>query len=118
MFTQLRLPGYLKRLSKFGVKNAESAIISGLGGALINESLGKKIDALTLMTPSSLDIPDPQAVLSIVDVLNKAYSLNIGTTVLEESVKKLQEQAKAVIDQYNEIQKGKTQKPAEQSIYG
>jgi uncharacterized protein len=110
--------GILERLSKFGVKNAESAIISGLGGALINESLGKKIDALTLMTPSSLDIPDPQAVLSIVDVLNKAYSLNIGTTVLEESVKKLQEQAKAVIDQYNEIQKGKTQKPAEQSIYG
>ncbi|MGC8645086.1 MAG: proteasome assembly chaperone family protein [Thermoplasmata archaeon] len=108
----------LEYLSKFGVKNAESAIISGLGGALINESLGKKIDALTLMTPSSVDIPDPQAVLSIIDILNKAYGLNVETAILEESVKKLQEQEKAVIDKYNQLQKEKSQKVPEQSIYG
>ncbi|MEM4089393.1 MAG: PAC2 family protein [Thermoplasmatales archaeon] len=108
----------LDKLSKFGVKNAESAIISGLGGALINESLGKKIDALTLMTPCSVDIPDPQAVLSVVNILNTAFGINIETSVLEESVKKLQEQAKAVIDNYNQIQKDKSQKPPEQSIYG
>ncbi|MEM0127750.1 MAG: PAC2 family protein [Thermoplasmatales archaeon] len=108
----------LDRLSKYGVKNAESAIISGIGGALINESLGKKIDALTLMTPCSIDIPDPQAVLAVVEILNKVFKIGIETGVLEESVKKLQEQAKAVIDNYNQIQKNKSTKSQEQSIYG
>ncbi|MEM4213021.1 MAG: PAC2 family protein, partial [Thermoplasmatales archaeon] len=108
----------LDKLSKYGVKNAESAIISGIGGALINESLGKKIDALTLMTPCSIDIPDPQAVLAVVEILNKVFKVGIETGVLEESVKKLQEQAKAVIDNYNQIQKNKSLKSQEQSIYG
>jgi uncharacterized protein len=107
-----------KKLSDLGVESAGSAIISGIGGAVINESLGKKISAISLMTLTSVDVPDPGAVLSIVNVLNKAYKLSIGTDVLEESVKKLQEQTNNIINKFNEIQKEKGQKQTEQSIYG
>ncbi len=108
----------LKALSGTGVESAGSAIISGMGGALINECIGKKIAALSLMTETSVDIPDPGAVLSIVEVLNKAFNLKIATDILEDSVKKLHEQANQIINKYNQIQKDKAQKQSELSIYG
>lgn len=111
-------PDNIKKFYDIGVNDAESAIISGMGGALINESLGKKVSALSLMTLSSIDIPDPGAVLSIIDVLNRVYSLNVNVQILEESVKKLQEETKKVIDQYNKIQASKGGKVPEPSIYG
>ncbi len=108
----------MKILSGTGVESAGSAIISGMGGALINECIGKKIAALSLMTETSVDIPDPGAVLSIVEILNKAFDTKIGTDILEDSVKKLQEQANQIINKYNQIQKDKAQKQSEMSIYG
>lgn len=108
----------IKKFSDIGVSNAESAIIAGMGGAIINESLGKKMTALSLMTLSSVDIPDPGAVLSIVDVLNKVYGFKVDTKILEESVKKLHEEMNKVIDQYNKIQETKSGKVPEPSIYG
>lgn len=111
-------PDRIKKFSDIGVNDAESAIISGMGGALINESLGKKMTALSLMTLSSIDIPDPGAVLSIIDVMNKVYSLGIDVKILEESVKKLQEETKKVIEQYNKIQASRDNKAQEPSIYG
>ncbi|MCL5873980.1 MAG: PAC2 family protein [Candidatus Thermoplasmatota archaeon] len=108
----------LKKLSDMGVESAGSAIISGIGGALINELIGKKINSLSLMTETSIDMPDPGAVLSIVEVLNKAFNLKIGTDILEESVKKLHEQTSDIISKFNQIQKDKAQKLSEQSIYG
>ncbi len=111
-------PNNIKKFSEIGVEDAESAIIAGMGGAIINESLGKKMTALSLMTQSSVDIPDPGAVLSIIEVLNKVYGFNINVQILEESVKKLHEEMSKVIDQYNKIQEAKSSKGAEPSIYG
>ncbi|MCL5408377.1 MAG: PAC2 family protein [Candidatus Thermoplasmatota archaeon] len=108
----------IEKLSITGVESAGSAIISGIGGALINECIGRKIDAVSLMTETSIDVPDPGAVLSIVEVLNKAYNLKIGTDILHDSVKKLQEQTNEIISKFNQLQKDKTQKQPEQSIYG
>ncbi|MCL4333204.1 MAG: PAC2 family protein [Candidatus Thermoplasmatota archaeon] len=110
-------PALMKRLAGIGVESAGSAIISGIGGALMNESIGKKISSLSLMTETSIDIPDPGAVLSIVEVLNKGFGLKIGTDILEESVKKLHEQANDIIEKFNQIQKDKTQKSSEQSMF-
>ncbi len=108
----------LNKLAGLGVQSAGSAIISGIGGALINESIGKKMTALSLITETSIDAPDPGAVLSIVDVLNKAYDLKIGTDILEESVKKLHEQTNEIINKFTQLQKDKAQKQSELSIYG
>jgi uncharacterized protein len=107
-----------KKLSDVGVESAGSAIISGIGGALINQIIGKKFEAVSLMTEASVDMPDPGAVLSVIEVLNKAYNLKIGTDILEESVNKLHEQTSDIISKFNQLQKDKVQKQAEQSIYG
>jgi uncharacterized protein len=108
----------LNKFSSLGVQIANSAIISGIGGAVLNESIGKNISAVSLMTPTSTDIPDPEAVLSIITILNKVYNLSIKIDVLEDSVKKLHEQMNKIMDQYNEIQKNKSQKQSEQSMFG
>ncbi len=106
-----------KKFSDVGVKIANSAIISGIGGALINESLGKKIKVVSLMVPNAVGVPDPEAVLAIINVLNKAYSMSIKTDILEESIKKIHEEANQVIDKYNEMQAHKAEQH-ERSIYG
>ncbi len=111
-------PKNIKKFSDIGVNNAESALIAGIGGALIGESLGKKISAVSLMTPTSIDMPDPASVLQIINVLNKVYKLNIAVHVLEDSVKKIQAEMNKVMDQYNKIQEEKGEKPKEPSIYG
>lgn len=107
----------LKKFSDVGVKIANSAIISGIGGAMMNESLGKKIKTVSLMVPNSIQAPDPEAVLAIISLLNKVYGTSIKTDLLEESVKKLHDEANQVMDKYNEIQTNKAQEH-ERSIYG
>ena len=52
------------------------------------------------------------------EVLNKAYNLKIGTDILQDSVKKLHEQTSEIISKFNQLQKDKTQKQSDQSIYG
>jgi len=105
----------LDKFKKAGIQPADSAIIAGMGGGILNECLVRKITGLSFITPTSVDIPDPGAVLSIIEAINKAYNLKIKTDLLEEQVKALDEQIKKIEEQYKELQE-KQKEP--QSMYG
>ncbi len=101
-----------------GLKSAESVIIGGVGGAVINVSMGKKLNPVSLIAPTSVSFEDPMAVLSIVKIINDIYGANIDLSILEESVKRLNEEIKKVMDQYNKMQIPKSTKGSEPPIYG
>lgn len=101
-----------------GLKSADSVIIGGVGGAVINVSMGKKLNPVSLIAPTSISIEDPAAVLSIVKILNDIYNTNIDVSILEDSVSRLNEEIKKVMDQYNKMQAPKTPKGTEPPIYG
>lgn len=109
-----------KKFSSAGVEIASSALISGVGGALLNESIGKKLSSVSLMVPTSIDIPDPGAVLSIINVINKAYGLKVKVDILEKSVTKIHQQMNDIMHQYTELQKSKVkqQTDSERSMFG
>ncbi len=86
-----------------GLSPMESALISGVGGSILNQCLTRKVTGLSLLTRASIDIPDPAAALSIIQAINSVYGLQIPTNELAESSKRLNEQLGKLADQYRKL---------------
>ena len=108
----------LKDLSKRGIASAESAIIFGIGGALLNECIIKKMPAISLLTHVSSTLPDPDSVLTLIKSLNDIYDLKIQTALLEKTVTQLHEELERVMKEYNESQNAPAPKKTPESMYG
>ena len=107
----------LKTFTNRGIEAAHSALITGMGGALLNEAMAHKIPAVTFITPASMNIADPGSVLSLIENVNDAFGLKIDTAILEESVKDFHNQLKELMDQYKKMYT-KTEKGPSESMYG
>ena len=78
----------MERLEKYGVSVLDKGIIVGPEATVLNEALTNKLDAYALFTPV-LEIPTPEGAASILEVLNKIYSLTIDTAPLIEQGKEI-----------------------------
>lgn len=107
----------LEQFTKNGIEAAHSALITGMGGAILNECLARKIPGTSLITPASTSIPDPGAVLSLIQTVNTVFSFKIDTGILEENVKQFHDQLNELMDQYRKVLKSKDKGPAE-TMYG
>lgn len=108
----------LESLKSKGIEVAESALITGIGGSILNECLIRKVHGTSLLTYMSATFPDPGAVLSLVQTLNLLFDLKIETKVLEEEVTKLHQDMSAVMDQYKQIQEQKKSGKVPETMYG
>ncbi len=86
-----------------GIEKASSALIAGVGGSMLCECLSRGVEGLSIITNASVTIPDPGAVLTLIQTLNTAYQLNVGTEILEESVAQLNTDLNAVAEQYSKL---------------
>jgi uncharacterized protein len=94
-----------KELKDHGMKAAESALITGMGGCILNECLSRRIEGISLLTQASADLPDPAAVLTLINSLKSIYHLKIDTEVLEQNVTQLNKELSAIGQQYDKIMK-------------
>jgi uncharacterized protein len=101
-----------KQLIGMGIKVAQSALITGMGGSILNECLSRRIEGISLMTQSSAELPDPGAVLTLINALNSIYKLNVDTKILEQNVAQLNSELSQISQQYQKIMESQ-QKPAE-----
>lgn len=105
-----------KELEAKGITPMKSAVIAGVGGSLLNQCLTRKITGSSLLTQTSVEIPDPAASLTLINALNSAYNLGIETSELKESVERLNKELKVLAEQYQKLQgAGQTEK---QQVYG
>lgn len=107
----------LKEFTDSGMEAAKSALIMGMGGALMNESMAHKINGVTFVIPASVNLPDPSSVLSLIESVNTAFGLKIDTKILEKSVKEFHEQLQELMSQYKQAYE-KKDKPHTESMYG
>lgn len=107
----------LEQFTQNGIEAAHSALITGMGGAILNECLAKKISGTSLITPASTNFPDPGAVLALIQTVNTVFKFRIDTGILEENVKQFHDQLNELMEQYRKATKGKERGPAE-SMYG
>ncbi len=85
---------------------AQSALITGMGGAILNESILRKLPLMSLLAVTVEGIPDPEAVLSAVESLNTLFGMNIETGPLKETTSKYHEEMKRIMDDYAKMQSG------------
>ena len=103
-----------KQLTSQGIKVAQSALITGMGGSILNECLSRRIEGISLLTQASVDLPDPGAVLTLINALNSIYKLSVDTKVLEQNVTQLNKELSAIGEQYQKIMQAQ-QKQGEES---
>ena len=108
--------GRCKNLKNKGFKLAQSAMIGGLGGSILSECLGSNVVGSSILTPTSISIPDPGAVLSSIKAINTLYNLKIETPDLEQNVTKLNEYLKTLAEEHHKLEERKAAK--EENIYG
>ena len=99
-----------------GISPMESALISGVGGSILNQCLTRRLTGLSLLTPVSLDLPDPGAALSIINAVNAIYGLKIDTDELEQSAQRLNDQLRKLADQYSKV--SETTQDRDKRLYG
>ena len=102
---------------KNGIPGAQSAIITGIGGSLLNECLVKGFRGSSLITPCSVEIPDPGSALSLIQAITLKTGLKIDTKLLQDSVNKMHEEMAAVIKQYTDAQSKKGGKVSDETMY-
>ncbi len=107
----------IEQFTQNGIEAAHSALITGMGGALLNECLARKVPGTSLITPASINIPDPGAVLSLIQTVNSVFKIKIDTAILEENVKEFHDQLNELMDQYKKFMKKEQKGPAE-TMYG
>lgn len=103
-------------LAKKGVDAIQSAMISGIGGSILNQCLSRKISGVSLLTPVSVDVPDPGAPLVLVKAINQIYGLNIGTAELEENVERINARLNELAQEYSKLSDQTADK--EKQLYG
>ena len=105
-----------KELGTLGIDAIESALISGVGGSILNQCLSRKVKGVSLLTEASIDFPDPAAPLSIIKSINAAYGLGIATDELEQNVEKLNGEFSKLTEQYKALQTKGSE--TEKRLYG
>ena len=104
----------IKDLQSKGVEAIPTAMITGIGGAILNQCLTRRMSGVSLLTPVSVDIPDPGASLVLIKAINQIYGLNIGTSELEENVQRLNARLNELAQQYSKL----GDQTAEKQFYG
>ncbi len=95
-----------KELQAKGLSLMGSALISGIGGSILNQCLTRKINGVSLLSEASVDFPDPGASLALINAINAVYGLGIETEELKESVERLNKELSALAEQYQKMQQG------------
>ncbi len=103
-------------LQKRGLTPIPSAVITGIGGSILNQCLTRKMSAVSLLTSVSIDLPDPGASLVLIRAINQVFGLNIGTTELEADVDRLNARLNELAQQYSKL--GDQYGDKEKQLYG
>lgn len=91
-------------LKKYAVEIYDHGVVTGLSGALMSESLLRELVGIVLMTPATSKIPDPEAAISLVNVINDYFSLAIDTQPLLEEAEHIKKQLSMIAERQRSLE--------------
>jgi len=106
----------IKQLEQKGIGAIQSAMIGGVGGSILNQCMTRRVSGVSLLSPVSIEIPDPGAALVLIKSINQIYDLNIGTSELEQNVERLNERLSEMSEQYRKLNEQVSDK--DKRLYG
>jgi len=87
------------------IKMIPQGFITGVAGGLLNECLVRKIQGVTLLVKANDSGPDPLAAATLVEAVNRAYSMSVDTSSLRKEKKRIDVDFKELSDKYTEHRK-------------
>ena len=94
----------VEELKKYGAELYDHGVVLGLSGAFMSEALLREIVGIVLMTPATSEIPDPEAAINLINVINDYYNIEIATAPLIEQAAKIKEQLALIAEKQQSIQ--------------
>lgn len=91
-----------------GIDMIPQGFVTGIPGAILNESLLRKIRGVTLLVKANPQKPDPLAAATLIEAVNRVYQTNIDTKDLREQEQQIGLDFKALSDKYTEARKTET----------
>ena len=67
-----------------GIDMIPQGFVTGIPGAILNESLLRKIRGVTLLVKANPQKPDPRAAATLVEAVNRVYQTGIDTKDLND----------------------------------
>ena len=83
-----------------GIDPVRKGVIGGMAGALLTESLRRKISGTALLTPAISFLPDPEGASVLIEALNKSHGLKVDTSELLAGAKEIREKLKEIAEHY------------------
>ncbi|MHA1303973.1 MAG: proteasome assembly chaperone family protein [Candidatus Heimdallarchaeaceae archaeon] len=98
-------------LKKYAVEIYDNGIVLGLSGALMSEALLRKIVGIVLMTPATVNLPDPEAAVDLIEVVNDHFKLNIETAPLLKQAEDIKKQLALLAEKQQSMQAEELPRP-------
>ncbi len=99
---------YVQKIKSSNIPIAGSAMITGLGGSILSECIVRGVPVASVLTMTVDTLPDPDAVLSTINALNKLLSINIGVDPLVELTKKYHNEMSKIMSEYGKMKASKS----------
>ena len=91
-------------LKKHGTEMYEHGVVLGLSGAFTSEALLREIVGIVLMTPAMAELPDPEAAVHLIEVMNEYFHFKIETAELIEEAAKIKQQLAMIAEKQQSMQ--------------
>ncbi|MHA1200094.1 MAG: proteasome assembly chaperone family protein [Candidatus Heimdallarchaeaceae archaeon] len=91
-------------LKQYGTEMYEHGVVLGLSGAFTSEALLREIVGIVLMTPATAELPDPEAAVNLINVMNKYFKFNIATEELIAEAAKIKQQLAMIAEKQQTMQ--------------
>ena len=92
------------QLKQFGAEPYDHGVVLGLSGAFMSEALIRDIVGVVLMTPATSELPDPEAAVHLINVMNEFYGITIETQKLLDEAVKIKEQLSMIAEKQQSLQ--------------
>ncbi len=91
-------------LKQYGTEMYEHGVVLGLSGAFTSEALLREIVGIVLMTPATAELPDPEAAVTLINVMNKYFGFKIETAELLDQAAKIKQQLAMIAEKQQSMQ--------------
>lgn len=100
-------PEVAEQLQEYHIEPFKNGVVTGFSGSIMSEALLNEIVGINLMTPAMYNIPDPEAAVELIKVVNSFFDLDIDTEELLEEAEKIKEQLDVINQRQRALQQQK-----------
>ncbi|NWF96165.1 MAG: proteasome assembly chaperone family protein [Candidatus Thorarchaeota archaeon] len=83
----------------------DKGIITGIAGSILSETLCRSMVGFALLTPAIAVIPDPDAAVQLLEILNKLYGFGVSVEELKASGLMIRQRMEEMAQQVHGMQK-------------